>query len=111
MLKTGSAQSSPGYNIKYKGIRYKIGVDESNKITFIYSDDIKCVTPDKIKPGMKFMDALKIATKSPNSSVIVEKGWINFIPLNSGWNAAVLLDESDQMSVFNNIAFVFKRKQ
>lgn len=107
MLKISSAHTAPGYNIKNNDLEYKIGVDESNEIIFIYSDDPEFVSPERIRPGMSFSDALKGAEKS---SIILERGWIGYIPFKSGWNAAVLLNNRDQWSYFDKIAFVFKRK-
>jgi len=106
-LTISSTQTAPGYNIKSNGIKYKISVDESNAISFIYSDDPEFMTPEKICSGMKFMDAYKSA---PQTSVVLERGWIGYIPYQSGWNAAVLLDSRGQWSYFDKIAFVFKRK-
>lgn len=107
-LKVGSSQSTPGYNIEYKNIEYKIGVDGSNAIIFISTEDPQFVTAEKIRPGMVFTDAFKLA---PKASVVLESGWIGYIPFKSGWNAAILLDERDQWSYFGKVAFVFMRKQ
>ncbi|MGE5529751.1 MAG: hypothetical protein ACM3X6_11505 [Patescibacteria group bacterium] len=109
-VQIGTNKFVQGYNIKAKGIKYKIGVDESMVIIFISTDDRKFTTPEKVKPGMKFMDAMEISTQFPDSKLIIEKGWAGVIPLQSGWNAAVLLDKSDGFSMFDKIAFVFKRK-
>ncbi len=108
ILRISSSQTAPGYNIKSEGIEYQIGVDGSNAIIFISSADPEFVTPEKISPGMNFGDAFKGA---PKSSVILERGWIGYIPFKSGWNAAVLLNERDQWSYFDKVAFVFMRKQ
>ena len=107
MIRISSEQTVPGYNVKRKGIEYKIGVDENNVIIFISSADPEFITPERIKAGMDFSEALKV---SSNSSVILERGWIGYLPFKSGWNAAVLLDERDQWSYFDKVAFVFKRK-
>lgn len=106
-IRISSAQTVPGYNVRSNDIEYKIGVDQSNAIIFIYSEDPEFVTPERIKAGMNLGDALK---SSPNSSVVLEKGWIGYIPFKSGWNAAVVLDNRDQWSYFDKVAFVFKRK-
>lgn len=107
-LKISSSQTAPGYNIEYKDIEYKIGVDGNNAIIFIYTEDPRFVTVEKIRPGMAFTDAFKLA---PKASVVIESGWIGYIPYKSGWNAAVLLDERDQWSYFDKVAFVFMRKE
>ncbi|NLW47305.1 MAG: hypothetical protein GXY86_08215 [Firmicutes bacterium] len=107
-LKVSSSQTAPGYNIEYKEIEYKIGVDGNNAIIFISTEDPQFVTVEKIRPGMAFTDAFKLA---PKASVIMESGWIGYIPFKSGWNAAVLLDERDQWSYFDKVAFVFMRQE
>ena len=107
MIRISSDQTVPGYNVKRKGIEYKIGVNENNTIIFICTQDPEFITPERVKAGMDFSDALKV---SPNSSVILERGWIGYLPFKSGWNAAVLLDERDHWPYFDKIAFVFKRK-
>lgn len=107
-IKISALQTAPGYNIEFKEIEYKIGVDGNNAIIFIYTEDPEFVTPEKIRPGMAFTDAFKVA---PKASVVLERGWIGYIPFKSGWNAAVLLDERDQWSYFDKVAFVFMRKQ
>ena len=108
MIRISSKETVPGYNVKMKGIEYKIGVNENNAIFFISTEDPEFLTPEGVKAGMDFSDALKI---SPNSSVILERGWIGYLPFKSGWNAAVLLDERDQWSYFDKVAFVFKREK
>jgi hypothetical protein len=107
-LRVSSLQTAPGYNIEYKDIEYKIGVDGNNAIIFIYTEDPRFVTVEKIRPGMTFTDAFKLA---PKASVVLESGWIGYIPFKSGWNAAVLLDERDQWSYFDKVAFVFMRNK
>jgi hypothetical protein len=107
-LKVSSLQTVPGYNIEYKDIEYKIGIDGNNAIIFIYTKDPRFVTVEKIRPGMTFNDAFKLA---PKASVVLESGWIGYIPFKSGWNAAVLLDGRDQWSYFDKVAFVFMRKE
>jgi hypothetical protein len=106
MLKTGPEQSLPGYNVLSKGIKYKIGVDQNNAIAFIYTDDKKFATPEGIKVGTNLMDALQL---SPDSSLIVENGWVCYIRLKSGWNAA--LDDDSGMSIFAKVIFIFQQKQ
>jgi hypothetical protein len=106
-MRISASQTAPGYNIKYKDIEYKIAVNGSNAIIFIYTEDPKFITAEKIRPGMPFTDAFKLAAKA---SVILESGWIGYIPFKSGWNAAVLLDGRDQWSYFDKVAFVFMRK-
>lgn len=81
--------------IKIDGIEYKIGINDSKKVDFIFTNDLEFKIDDKKVNG-------ELNIEKFSSSIEEIPGWGKFVYLNKGWYA--LLDNNDK-SKFKIISF------
>ena len=106
---TSPSNYSKSYLIEFDGIEYIYGIDEKNIITFISTDD-----PDfKTTEGFSTKTTYSEIYDRTKGKLIKETGWVFYIPLELGWNAAFMVGDSatlDKPKLTDRVNFFFKRK-
>lgn len=97
------------YEINYNNNKFSIAVNDENKIIFISTFDKGFMTSEGVLiEKSTFNDVLKYTSKG----LVIEGGWICYVPLTSGWNAVV--DNSNfphliEIPLNRKVIYLFKR--
>lgn len=83
-LMISSGQTDPAYEVSYKGIEYRVTLNDDKRISAISTHDLSFKTPEGIGVG----DTLEKVLKVSQSELNTERGWAFFVYLKSGWAAA-----------------------
>jgi hypothetical protein len=81
------------YSFMNKGVEYKLGVNENNKILFIS-------TKKNINGDLKVSMTYEELKKKKYLTIHEEKGWGYIVPLNGKWNAYLNNDVDSSKVVF-----------
>lgn len=84
--------------------KFELGILKNDTVKFISINDPAFLTSQCIKVGMTIND-VEAAT---GESGTVERGWAYYIPLQDGWNAAVMTSEK-RVPGKTRVTFLFKK--
>ena len=118
LLMTSPASLDASYTVEAQGINFDVAVRGSEAtVVFVSVSDPSFRTPEGYRVGTPLLDI----TNGAGHELVQETGWACFVPLPSGWNAALPLTDSslrnglwvecaEQAESIPQIAWFFKRR-